>query len=163
MNLHTIRGGTKEDLESRKYTIGVGISLGNKWFNIENILSLIEWSLIHSRDKVVVYVADSIHALNIEARSGVNKEKALQKALALGEEILGSVKEKADILFNEDENKRIEYVHWDKIKDEKYNLKLDFLYNYYNNNSDFKDKILEIIKKHISKEDRVFSDTSLEK
>ena len=34
MELYKIRGGNKEDLENKKYTLSVGISLGNKWFTI---------------------------------------------------------------------------------------------------------------------------------
>jgi len=45
MKLYKIRGGTEEELYKRNYNIGVGISLGNKWFSAENILGLVEWSL----------------------------------------------------------------------------------------------------------------------
>jgi len=161
MNLHSIRGGSKQDLESNEYNIGVGISLGNKWFNVENIIDLVKWSLLYSKDKVVVYVADSIHALNIEARSGVSNEKAMRKALEMGNTILEEVKNKIDNEFSESDKLKIEYVHWDELKDEAYNSKLKFLYEYFENNLEFKNAILDIVKDHLSKEVRTFEESEI--
>lgn len=42
MKLYTVRGGNKKAVYDKAYTIGVGISLGNKWFSPQNILELIE-------------------------------------------------------------------------------------------------------------------------
>ena len=57
MRLYKVRGGTEEDLNNRHYNIGVGISLGNKWFTPGNIVSLVEWSIRHTKDYVVIYIA----------------------------------------------------------------------------------------------------------
>jgi len=81
MELHRIRGGNKEELEARAYTIGVGISLGNKWFTPENILGLVIWSLQYTRENVIVYVADSIHAINEEVRGKMSPERAMERSL----------------------------------------------------------------------------------
>lgn len=92
MELHCIRGGSLSELANKNYVIGVGISLGNKWFTPENIVELVQWALAHSKDDVIVYMADSIHALNIEARSGKNYERAKEVALKQGTEILEKVR-----------------------------------------------------------------------
>ena len=68
MELKKIRSGNKDLLINKEYNIGVGISLGNKWFTPENIFGLIEFSLEYTKRRVVVYVADTIHAVNIEIR-----------------------------------------------------------------------------------------------
>ncbi|OHA88878.1 MAG: hypothetical protein A3C70_01680 [Candidatus Zambryskibacteria bacterium RIFCSPHIGHO2_02_FULL_43_14] len=65
MKLHKIRTGNREDLEDKKYTLSIGVSLGNKWFTIENIIDLIRWSLPRTKYDLVVYVGDSIHAINL--------------------------------------------------------------------------------------------------
>ncbi len=92
MQLYRIRGGNEEDLERKKYTIGVGISLGNKWFTVENIVNLTTWALDHTKDKVIIYVADTIHAINIEVRNGISYQESLQKASKQGDKILHEVK-----------------------------------------------------------------------
>lgn len=162
MKLHSIRGGTIEDLENKKCNIGVGISLGNKWFNVENIVALVEWCLEYTRDNVVIYVADSIHNLNIQARSGWNAEKSLAKALEMGESIMREVKSEIDKTFTDIKKDRIEYVHWNEIIDEEYKTKLEFLYKYYESNPDFKNAITGMVKNHINGEARSFSDESIE-
>jgi hypothetical protein len=45
MKLYSIRGGTVKELNEKQYQIGVGVSLGNKWFSIENTAELVKWSL----------------------------------------------------------------------------------------------------------------------
>ena len=80
MKLYSIRGGNEFDLNAKKYNIGVGISLGNKYFTPENIAEAVRWSLQYSRESVIVYVADSIHAINLEVRSRITFEKAEKKA-----------------------------------------------------------------------------------
>lgn len=68
MQLRTVRGATKEEVFAKRFNICVGCSLGNKWFNSANVRELIRWALDHTREKVCV-IADSIHAINIAARS----------------------------------------------------------------------------------------------
>lgn len=161
MELHTIRGGRREILENRGYTIGVGISIGNKWFNPDNIFELIKWILDWSKDKVVVYVADSIHAINISVRSRRNMDAARKLALKAGDEIFDSVKDKIKELSPEQIN-RILFVKWDEIIDDNYNRKLEYLRGLYSNNSLFKEAIHRIVMSHISKETRQFSDGDID-
>ena len=88
MQLYKIRGGNKEKLESKQYNIGIGISLGNKWFSVDNIVALTKWALPYTREKVIIYVADSIHAINVEVRNRVTFQSALKKVDKLGSDIL---------------------------------------------------------------------------
>ena len=161
MKLHSIRGGTLEDLENKKYNIGVGISLGNKWFNVENIISLVDWCLEYTKDRVVIYVTDSIHALNIQARKGLSPEKSMEKALEMGNSILNKVKNAIDQTLSEENKEKIEYVHWEELRDEEYKKKLKFLYNYFETNTEFRDALIGIVKDHVSGEVRNFSDKSI--
>jgi len=163
MELISIRGGTKEELEARKYTIGVGISLGNKWFTPENIADLVNWAFRFSKDRVIVYVADSIHALNIESRNGKSPEKSLEMALALGEEILNATREVVRKMLPEDLLKKVAYVKWSELQDEKYLKKVKYLYSFFDNDRDFHKKITGIVHHHIEKEKRNFNDDALKK
>ncbi len=161
MKLYSIRGGNKGDLENKKYTIGIGISLGNKWFTVDNIIELIKWSLQYSKDKVIVYVADSIHAINLEIRSKISFEKALQKANNMGDKILNDVKLQVDKDFSEKEKINIIYVKWDQIDDENYKKQVEYLKSLYNYNVDFKNTIYDVVKNFTSKEERIFSEKEI--
>lgn len=161
MELISVRGGKIEDVQNKRYTIGVGISLGNKWFTVDNILSLIEWSLEYSKDKVIVYVADSIHAINIEVRDNIIYDKALKKANRLGDDILTKVKEKARLKLSPEDNLRIMYLKWNEIVDGDYLKKLDYLKTLYKHDDFFRESILSLVKSFIAKEKRVFSSDQL--
>ena len=163
MNFYSIRSGSIEELESKKYNIGVGISLGNKWFTPENILGLIKWSLAFTREKVIVYVADSIHALNIEARNGRNPEKAMEMALDQGQNILDQVKSLVDKELNIEDKSKIVYAHWSDLLDNEYKQKVQYFYDLYKNNEEFRNNIIGLVKSHIRKENRLFRDEAIEK
>lgn len=161
MQLHSIRGGNNEDLYNKKYTIGVGISLGNKWFTVENIVELVKWSLLYTKDNVIVYVADSIHAINLEVRNRISSEKASIKADKMGDDILENTKKELLKTLSFEEFKKIKFVKWNQLVDQSYNLKLNFLNEFYENNTLFKDQILSIIKNTIKKEKRKFTEQEI--
>jgi len=163
MNLYNIRGGSREDLENHKYNIGVGISIGNKWFNVENILELVKWSLKYTRERVTVYVADSIHALNIEAREGKDHIRAKDVALRKGNEILDAVKERVNETLSVDEIRKIDFIHWDSLVNSLYEEKLAYLYKFFEENEEFRGAITNLVKRFIAKEKRSFSEAAIKK
>jgi len=163
MKLYKIRGGTLEELNQKKYTIGVGISLDAKWFNLENILESIKWALPITRDRVVVYVADSIHAINLEVRKRVSFEKASEMADKKGNGILRDVKLEIEKKFLPHEVDKIVYAKWRDIVNESYRDKLIFLRAYYKNNDEFKKKINLMVKGFTLREERKFSDADIER
>jgi tRNA-dependent cyclodipeptide synthase len=162
MQLYSIRGGSKQELENKQYNIGVSVSLGNKWFTPENIVEAVKWSLQHTREKVVIYVADSIHAINLQVRNRISYEKAIKITTRLGENLFLKVKEELSDL-PPDQLQRIEYVKWNEIIDEKFREKLSYLSSEYKNNKEFIDFIHSIVKDHISKEERVFLEDDIHK
>ncbi len=163
MQIYKIRGGTIEDLEAKKYNVGVGISLGNKWFTVANILELTRFCLSHTRENVVVYVADSIHAINLEVRKRISYEKALKMADQMGTNLLEQVKQEVEKTFTPEEISKIHYVKWGVIADEAFKKRVNFLYDFYQKNEDFKNYLQSIVKKAISKETspRTFSENEI--
>lgn len=157
MKLYKIRGGNENELRSKAYNIGVGISLGNKWFSPENILELTEWALEHTKEHVVVYVADSIHAINIEIRNRKSPEKAKEIALKLGDEILGEVKALANKKFSSEQLAKIHYAKWDDLMTPEFQNKLDYLNAKYKTDSKFRDEIINLINGFTKDENRSFS------
>ncbi len=165
MQIYKIRGGTIEDLEAKKYNIGVGISLGNKWFTVENIIELIRWSLLYTREDVIVYVADSIHAINIEVRKRFKYEKALAIADQMGTDLLDQVKQEVEKTFSLEEISKIKYVKWNVIENDAYKAKVKYLYNLYETSNDFKSQLQSIVRIGISKETspRTFSESEIQR
>ena len=163
MQLHKIRGVNKQDLEDCKYTICVGVSLGNRWFTTENIIGLIRWSLEHSKNQVVVCPADDIHAINIEVRKRVGSKKASELAEKMSVEMLDSVRKKAEEVFSQEEQSRIVYATWSDLTDESFKNKVKWLYKYYEQDSVFKKTILDVVQNLTSVEDRDFSEKDIEK
>jgi len=161
MNLHSIRGGSQKELEDKKYNIGIGISLGNKWFTTENIIELVEWALQYSKDKVIVYVADLIHAINLEVRNKIPYEKALEKADKKGNKILGEVKSEILKKISVESANRIIFVKWSEIVDDKYKQKTEYLMSIYGKETDFQNSIHNLVKSFTAKEKRQFSDTEI--
>jgi tRNA-dependent cyclodipeptide synthase len=160
MNLYQIRGGTKEELEQKQYTIGVGISLGNKWFTPENIFESIKWALNFSKGKVVIYVADSIHAINVVVRNRKSMTAAKKITSEAGEDLFNKIKQKVKELPT-DQAERLVFVKWDEIVDENFTRKLEFLRSEYAKAGPFQETIHQIVREHVSREDRNFSDEDI--
>lgn len=155
MKLYSMRGGVIEELERKEYTIGVGISLGNKWFTPENIVGSIQWALEHTKDVVVVYVADTIHAINLEVRSRISHKKALKEVIRARTELYAKVQE----LGRFDE--RVVFATWDDLASDSFKEKVKTVYNFYDTNSDFRNYIYSLVKSYTSKEVRNFSDKDI--
>jgi tRNA-dependent cyclodipeptide synthase len=158
MHLYRVIGGTEEDLYAKKYNIGVGISLGNKWFSLENIISLTEWALEHTKDFVVVYVADSIHAINIEVRKRKTFQKAMEMAQKMGDEILKEIRLLAETRFSPNQLSKIHYEKWDSLITPNFQDKLDWLNAKYETDLVFRNSIIEIVNGFTKDENREFSD-----
>lgn len=162
MQLHAIRGGTKEELEAHRYNIGVGISLGNKWFSVENTVKAAKWALDHTKEFVVIYVADSIHAINLEVRNRIPHERALRIATQRGREFLEVVEQETKRLLPE-EVSRVIFATWNDIDTPEYRKKVEYLYAFYEQDENFKLHIKNIVRNWTSKEIRIFSEEEITK
>lgn len=161
MQLYKIRGGDQESLTQKKYNIGVGISLGNKWYTVDNIVAQVKWSLEYTNHHVIVYVADSIHAINIEIRKRVSHEKALKLSKQMGEDLLNDVKERIESTFSKEDIEKVHYATWDELVDENYIQKKNYLYSLYDSNDEFRDLIHGITRNHLSRDSKEFSDEDI--
>lgn len=161
MQLHLIRGGTHEALESRVYNIGIGISLGNKWFTQEHIFDSVLWALSYTREFVLVYVADSIHAINLETRGRMTKQKALEKATRLGLEMLVTTEKTLASALSDTELKLVRYARWTDITDPNYPMKVAYLLRKYEEDMVFKHFIENLVHEKVSGEKRRFSNEDI--
>ncbi|MFA5996224.1 MAG: tRNA-dependent cyclodipeptide synthase [Candidatus Paceibacterota bacterium] len=163
MELYKIRGGSKAELQARKYNIGVAISLGNKWFSVENTAELVRWALQYSRESVVVYAADTIHAINLEVRNRIPYDKAVRSATGKGREILSKVEEYIKINFRPDEAEKVFYATWKDLDDSTYKRKVNYLYGLFESSVAFAEALKAIVRNQIAKEERKFSEEDVSK
>lgn len=163
MKLYLVRGGTEKELLEKEYNLGIGISLGNKWFTTENIVELTKWTLSYTKDKVIIYVADSIHAINLEVRNNITFEAAKRNVDRKGMQILEDIKKEVEARFSESEKERIMYLRWNDIVDDEYQKKVTYLYKKYKEDVNFANSINNLVREFTNKEERKFSDSQIER
>jgi tRNA-dependent cyclodipeptide synthase len=162
MEIKRVNSGTKESVLNKEYILGIGISLGNKFFSPENTLEYIDFCFTYSKGFVVVYVADTIHAYNIQVRKRVSFEKAKELAKQEGADIISKLKEYTDKLPKEFQE-RIKYFSWSDIENTaEYQEKMNFIFDFYNQNSEFKNELRQMVRSWVSKEERKFNDEDIE-
>ncbi len=84
MEIKTYLNCTEQEIQSKKFNIFVGISLGNKYFTKDNIKKYVLWALENTKDDVLVLIADKNHAINYEVFNDYTFERGLQVALRKG-------------------------------------------------------------------------------
>lgn len=163
MEIHTVRGGTKEEFCNGEYNLAVPISLGNRWFTEQSVLELVQFSLPYAKEFLVVYVADTIHAVNIEVRNRRSRNGALRKAKRMGREFLLSVQQTLSANLHVTEKDKVFYKNWDDLLTDDYLKKQKFLYDKYKKDSDFRREIKRLVKNTTSMEEKGFSEEEIEK
>jgi tRNA-dependent cyclodipeptide synthase len=137
--------------------------LGNKWFSIENTAELVKWSLQNTKNLVIVYVADSIHAINLEVRKRITRERADILADKMGTKFLDEIKKYLYDNLSETDFSKVRFVKWRELVDEEYRKKVNYLYQKYDQDLEFKESVVGIVKDFTSKESRVFLENEIHK
>lgn len=139
---------TELDILPNKVNFIIGISLGNKYFSREHIKEYILWSVDNAKEKVVVLIADKIHAINYEARFHYAKGKALKLAMKDGlkiqktiDGIIGELPQEKQIM--------VEVVHWEEIEDQIFKHNFSILEKAFKTNVNFRDTVFAIVKEAI--------------
>lgn len=141
---------TKEEVETKKFNIFVGISLGNKYFSDkENIKEFILWALENSITDIVVLIPDKIHTVNYEVRNGYSKERAERAIYRKSTETKKMVDEIVSAL-DEKKRERVAILTWKDIEnDTDYQNRKNLLYREFENNPEFHKRIIETTKESV--------------
>jgi tRNA-dependent cyclodipeptide synthase len=161
MQLHIVRGGTREDVLAKKYNIAIGISIGNKWFTPENVRDAVVWALHHTKSRVCIYVADSIHGINVSVRKRLPIEKATALAIRQGDELLKKIRVALESLSLDDLS-RVDYCKWNDIETEAHLSARKYLFSLYQLNTAFHSAITGLVHDYVSKEKRTFSTVDID-
>jgi len=146
MRIENYLNTTEEEVRNRTHNIWIGISFGNKYFTNERVKKYIELALNYTKENVLVVVADYIHAINLEVLDNRTSTAALNKALRLGEEKYKELEKIIDELLIE-QKARVKLVRWkDSVNQLSYKKNLAIIKEEFQNNKEFHDYILEIVK-----------------
>lgn len=154
---------TKEETESKKFNIWIGVSLGNKYFTKENIRQYLEWALSYSRDDILVAIPDRIHAINLEILDGISKLRAFRKAFKMADK---KVKEITEIVDSLPESKKsfVNIGRWDDITKSKYNdYRTEIVFEEFEKGGEFYKYVIDIVRNNFKNHPKKLDQKELEK
>ena len=162
VEIKRVLGGTKEDIESNKYNIWVGISLGNKSFTKELIKEYIEYALKFTREDVLIVIPDRLHAVNIEIRDRKSKLSAHRKAWKIGDEKEQEVRSIIMNLAKEDQD-RIIIARWHELQTKYFEYRLEIVFDEFERKGDFYNVVMDMVRENIKNSEKNFTVIEQEK
>ncbi len=159
MKIYSVVGADEEEIYEKRFNIYLGVSLGNKWFTKDNIMEHLEFALKYTREKVGVVIADKLHAINYQVRDRKSPERALKKALRIGDAKVKEIEEIIRVLPKEEQEK-IDIIRWKDIENgEHYERFYKKIKEEFEKNGEFKNTIMKIVEGALIKEKgRIFSE-----
>lgn len=146
MRIENYLNTTKEKVEGKEHDIWIGISLGNKYFTPENIGKYISWALEHTQNGILIVIADTLQAINLEILDGRSAEAARRKAIELGDIKINEIENIISPLSEEQKGK-IRLIRWDDIiNSDSYKKRLRLVNDFFNENKDFHRYVIESVK-----------------
>lgn len=156
-------GASKQEVESKKFNIWIGISLGNKYFTKEHIKEYILWALEHTKEDVLVVIADQIHTINLEVTSRYSKLSAYKHAFKIGDEKEKEINELINSLPKE-KQRLIRIVRWREVLNTKYHqYRLEVLFDEFKKKEKFYSKIMKMTTDHWKNSPHHFTIAELER
>lgn len=160
MRIENYLGTTKEEVESKKFNIWIGISLGNSYFSEENVKKYIEWAVKYTKVDVLVVIADKIQAINYEVLDSKSASRSLKLAQKEGNKKFKEIKSILNLLPNEISG-QVNVARWEDINKSKYHdYRLNVICEEFNKKKEFYDYICSIIEE--ARSDRNLTKDKLE-
>ena len=145
MRIATYLNLTPEDVQNKSHNIWLGISLGNKYFTKDHIEEYIKWAIDNTKEEVLVVIADALHAVNLEVLDKRSPERALKKAIRIGDEKNIEIQEIISALLLNDQ-RRVRVVRWkDVTQNEIYKYNLRIIKEEFESNKEFHDYMTNIV------------------
>lgn len=158
-----VKGASKTEVTGKKFNIFIPISLGNKWFTKEHLKEYILWGLKNTKEDIVIVVADKLHRINFEVRNKYNPERAMERAMKVGNEKITMVKNIIST-FPKYQQDKISLLRWEEIETPRYESLKKIIYDEFNENKEFGKYIFNIVKNALVRwEDKELGHEDLEK
>src|SRR5262245_29722926 len=117
-------GTSLGEVAHKRFNIFIGISLGNKFLNTERAKNYLEYAIDHTRESVLVLIADQIDTTNWIIYNRFSEEAAEQKVAQKGSNVEHIFKRALVQLSRgrgTDFGRRVEIIRWKSVvRDEVY-------------------------------------------
>jgi len=148
MRIVTYLNTTPEEVESKKFNIWIGCSLGNNYYTEPHLREYLLWALKHTREDVLVVIPDRIYAVNLEALDNYKPERAKNVAIRKGDEKIAIIKRIVSSLPKE-KQALVKVARLSEVEQSKYhNYRLEILFEEFRKKGPFYEYILNIVKEN---------------
>ena len=139
---------TQNDIDNKRFNYWIGTSLGNKYFSKENIQKYIEWTILNTKESVLIVIADWIYSINAQVLDKRSEQSALRRAMRLGDTKLAEVIEIINQLSPEQAAK-VKVARWKDIESsEIHQNRVRVLFDEFQKKGEFYNRIIEIVKEN---------------
>lgn len=146
MRIVTYLNATPEEVESRKFNIWIGCSLGNSYFTKEHLEAYIHWALDHTRENVLVAIPDRIYAINLEVLDGYTPERAVRAAMHRGDKREVVIKNIVTALPLE-KRSLVVIARWHELERSRYHeYRTNTMFEEFRKKGEFYNYVLDIVK-----------------
>ncbi len=153
----------ESEIKSKKFNIFIGISLGNKYFLTNNLKQYILWALENTKEDVLILIADRIQAINYEVLNQYSKNMAEVLAIKKGIEVKHSIENIIKGL-PKSKQKLIKICLWYSArKSDYYKDKIKIIIEEFENNPEFHNFIIKIVKENLGKKCNNLNKSQLER
>lgn len=136
--------GSKTDIENRKFNIFVPISLGNLYFTRERVREMVQWAIQHTKERVVILIADKIQAINYEVLRDMDQEQSLKAAHDLGDNFY-RMAERVVRSLPADQQEVVSVARWEDIEESEFTEMQTVLKEEYQSNPNFKAEVHRVV------------------
>lgn len=144
MKITSYLNTTEKDVSEKKFNVCLGLSLGNKYFTPEHIESYLIWAIENTKDKVLVLIPDEIQAINYEVKNQYTPKRAYDVAMRKGKELEELLRK---IITNSNlPTSKITILHWTDLKSSHYLDTLRIIKNFFEENVEFRNAIVQMVK-----------------
>ncbi|MEW5733579.1 MAG: tRNA-dependent cyclodipeptide synthase [Thermodesulfobacteriota bacterium] len=149
MQFESFFNTTADEIGSGKWNPYLGISINNKAFNAEYLRKYAEWATGVARERAAILVVDVIQRINNLIFNKCKPLPAIEKAFQKADVILALCREAACAL-PEEKAGRLVILEWpDIVHDETFLYNLNVLKKAFDEESEFKDKLVSITRRNL--------------
>ena len=155
-------GTTEEEVNTNKFRIFVGVSLGNKYITTELARKYLGYALDHTKENVAILIADEIDVVNWEVFRGYSKEEARKKVKNKSDQLKRLFQRAVRQVAHErgfDVSPQIHIIRWEDITTGRFNALKEILTEEFNTNDKFKKKVLSFVDKYSKLRNKTLSES----
>lgn len=158
---------TPEEINKKLFNIFIGISLGNKLLTPELAKKYVKWAHENTKDNVVILIADDIDIVNWMVFRGLTRQESEVKVRQKGYGIKGLFDKAIRELAREENDPtyiaKVHIIFWSDIHNHGYNHLKEILSEEYEDNQEFREKVLYFVDKYIELRNKEISDKEKDK